>query len=568
MHPEADRTYVVSMFPYPSGDLHMGHAEVYSISDAIARYLRLRGKQVLFPIGWDSFGLPAENAARKRGVDPREWTYANIEVQAESFRRLGVSFDWEHRLHTSDPSYFRWTQWIFLRLFEAGLAYRAEAPVNWCPQDETVLANEQVIGGLCERCGARVVERELTQWFFRTMAYAQRLLDDMSHLEGTWPAAILAMQRHWIGNLHDWLISRQRRWGTPIPIVHCGQCGLVPDSQLPVELNLPPDTSCPNCGGPAQRDPDTMDTFVDSSWYFLRFPNPSYPDGLFDPAGVAGWLPVDEYIGGREHATSHLLYARFMTKALHDLGLLDFVEPFTRLTSQGNVIMDGKAMSKSLGNMVSLQEQIALYGPDAVRVTMLFAGPPEDDIDWAEVCPTGSVKWLSRVTRLIESVVQSDGDADPELNRSIHKLIHATTIAMEGKRFNVAIARLMELTSLLRHARAADPGTRQGIEALTVMLSCFAPFTAAECARQLGKTLDAWPAADEELIRDRTVTCVVQVNGKVRARLEVQPHISEAELKELALAAVEVKDPVKVVVRPPKLVNILLPPKPSTSDER
>jgi leucyl-tRNA synthetase len=307
------------MFPYPSGDLHMGHAEVYSIGDAIARYLRLRGKEVLHPIGWDSFGLPAENAARKRGLDPREWTYTNIDVQAESLRGMGFSFDWSTRLHTSDASYFRWTQWIFLRLFEAGLAYRAEAPVNWCPNDETVLANEQVINGRCERCGARVEQRSLTQWFFRTTAYAQRLLDDMSLIESGWPPEVLTMQRHWIAGLHDWLISRQRKWGTPIPIIHCGQCGLVPAPELPVPVNLPPATTCPTCGDPATRDPDTMDTFVDSSWYFLRYPNVSYVDGPFDPAVVR---QVDEYIGGRDHATGHLIYARFMTKALHDLGLL------------------------------------------------------------------------------------------------------------------------------------------------------------------------------------------------------------------------------------------------------
>ncbi len=541
-----ERAYVVSMFSYPSGDLHMGHAEVFSISDAIARYLRLRGKEVLFPVGWDSFGLPAENAARKRGIDPRKWTYDNIEVQAESFRQMGFSFQWQTRLHTSDPEYYRWNQWIFLRMFEKGLAYRASAPVNWCPRDETVLANEQVIGGKCERCGARVVQRELTQWFLRTTAYAQRLIDDMAQLEGNWPAEILTMQRHWIANLHDWLISRQRKWGTPIPIVYCGRCGTVPAPD--------PATVCPRCGGPAEPDPDTMDTFVDSSWYFLRYPNPSYQEGPFDPAGVERWLPVAEYIGGREHACGHLIYARFMTKVLHDLGLLSFTEPFTRLTNQGQVIMNGKAMSKTLGNMVRLQEQIALYGPDAVRVTMLFAGPPEEDIDWADVSPTAAVKWLGRVTRLLGSLpANAGGPADVPLRRAVHKLVHATTLAMDGKRFNVAIARLMELTTLLRHSNVDSVTTREGADALVTMLSCLAPFT----AEKLGGAGAHWPLADPQLLAEEITTCVVQVNGKVRARLEVPVTISEAELQALALAGVGSPAAQRIIVRAPRLVNVV-----------
>jgi leucyl-tRNA synthetase len=307
--PPADRprTYVVNMLPYPSGDLHMGHAEAYSIGDAIARFARMRGHDVLNPIGWDSFGLPAENAAIRRGLDPSEWTYANIETQAQAFRRLGISFDWRTRLHTSDPDFYRWNQWLFLRMYERGLAYRAAAPVNWCSKDRTVLANEQVINGRCERCGTPVVRRELTQWFLRITAYADRLLTDMTQLEAGWPADVLAMQRNWIGRsadrdgvsyrLRDWLISRQRFWGTPIPIVHCSSCGLVPvpENELPVRLPRERPTGgaddgesplarasywvavdCPSCGRSARRDTDTMDTFVDSSWYFLRYPNPRY----------------------------------------------------------------------------------------------------------------------------------------------------------------------------------------------------------------------------------------------------------------------------------------------------
>lgn len=780
---------VVSMFPYPSGDLHMGHAEVYTISDAMARFRRMRGWNVLNPIAWDSFGLPAENAARKRGLSPRDWTYSNIEVQAESFRRLGIAFDWRTRFHTSDPEYYRWNQWIFLRLFERGLAYRKAALVNWCPVDETVLANEQVVQGRCERCGSQVVQRDLVQWFFRITQYAQRLLDDMAELEGAWPDEILAMQRNWIGRsegayiefpvvgrdesvrvfstrpdtvfgatflvvavdsplaaelcapdqkdefeqyrgraapasdferlssdrpvtgvalgrhathpltggaipiyasdyvlaaygsgavmgvpahdqrdlnfagvmglpvpvvvmtgeanpidsgvategfgplvnsgpfdglaggaaitavatelqrlgsgspgvtyrIRDWLLSRQRYWGTPIPIIHCSGCGevAVPDDQLPVRLpetgyTLQPDNgespletaqnwlhvSCPRCGGEARRDGDTMDTFVDSSWYFLRYPNPEYADGPFDPEGVQRWMPVDDYIGGKEHATGHLMYARFLTKALHDLGLIDFVEPFRRLTNQGQVIMDGKAMSKSLGNLVNLQDQIAQYGPDAVRVSMIFAGPPEDDIDWADVSPVGSVKWLGRVRRLATDVGQASTpkmptSEDVALRRGVHKLIAQTTKAMESHRFNVGVARLMELTSLLRKSADSADGAgrlavREGADALVRMLSCYAPFTAEEAWRDLGNepsVIEAgWPEADPEMLVESEAVCVVQVAGRKRDVLKVPADIGEEALRALALASPKVAKALgdanvrTVIVRAPGLVNVV-----------
>ncbi|SES39900.1 leucine--tRNA ligase [Actinokineospora terrae] len=779
------RSCVVSMYPYPSGDLHMGHAEVYSISDVIARYLRLRGDNVLNPIGWDSFGLPAENAALKRDLDPSTWTYANIEVQAESFRRLGVSFDWRTRLHTSDADYYRWNQWLFLRLLEKGIAYRKSAPVNWCPVDKTVLANEQVVQGKCERCGSTVQQRDLTQWFFRTTQYAQRLLDDMAQLEGNWPSEILAMQRNWIGRstgayvdfavegraepvrvfttrpdtifgatffvvaadaplaaelcapenraefeayrdkvrteteidrlaadrpktgvplgrhalnpvtgqqipiyaadyvlatygtgavmavpahdqrdldfakamglpvvavldtgeddpattgvatagdgtlvnsgrfdglakadaieavtadlqergageraviyrLRDWLVSRQRYWGTPIPIIHCPSCGEVPvpDDQLPVRL---PETGyelrsadgasplesatewaavdCPSCGGAARRDTDTMDTFVDSSWYFLRYPDPTYTGGPFNPEGVARWFPVAEYIGGKEHATGHLMYARFMTKVLHDLGMVGFTEPFAKLTNQGQVIMNGRSMSKSLGNLVNLQEQLGLYGPDAVRVTMLFAGPPDEDIDWADVSPTGAVKWLARIWRLAGDLTTPDAtDGDGELRQQTHRLVDEITTLFETRRLNVAVARLMELTSLLRKAcdsgaGPADPAVHEGMSALLRMLSCFAPFTADEAWSRLGLPSSViehgWPEADPALVFQQTVVCAVQVAGKVRDRLTVATDITETDLRDLALNSEKiVKDlagraVLKVIVRAPNLVNIV-----------
>jgi len=792
------RTYVLDMFPYPSGDLHMGHAEAYAVADAIARYYFLRGHNVLHPIGWDAFGLPAENAAIRGNSHPADWTYRNIEVQARSFRRYALSFDWTRRLHTCDPAYYRWTQWLFLRLYERGLAYRGDGYVNWCPKDQTVLANEQVINGRCERCGTEVIRRTLTQWYFKITDYADRLLADMEPLEGSWPDRVLLMQRNWIGRsegaevqfaiegrdepvtvfttrpdtlygatffvvaadsplaselcapahqdelaayltqvrkltdierqsadrpktgvflgkhainpvngeripiwaadyvlpdygtgaimavpahdqrdldfakefglpvrvvvqtdladptqtwqatpgdgtlvnsgpldgmnkaeaiaaitdilaakglgraavgyrLRDWLVSRQRFWGAPIPIVYCGSCGEVPvpDDQLPVTLpdlrgqDLAPqgisplaaatdwvNTTCPKCDGPARRDTDTMDTFVDSSWYFLRYCSPRYAGGPFEVAAVRRWCPIDLYVGGVEHAILHLLYSRFFTKFLYDIGMLDFTEPFTRLINQGQVINRGKAMSKSLGNGVDLGVQLAAHGVDAIRLTMLFASPPEDDIDWADVRPEASVKFLGRVVRIAIDAGLASSAADrrsagrwsaasggyADLRKVTHKTIDEVTRLVESARLNVAVARLMELATAARRAidsgpGATDPAVREAAETLTVLLSLFAPYTAEECWELLGHepsvATAGWPAADAALLVEDEVTCVVQVNGKVRDRLEVPPDIGDDELRDLALAAPGVvralagRDIKTVIVRAPRLVNIV-----------
>src|SRR4051812_39439904 len=783
-----ERRYVLDMFPYPSGDLHMGHGEAFAIGDVVSRYAFQRGFNVLHPIGWDSFGLPAENAAMKRGSHPADWTYENIETQAASFKRYAVSFDWSRRLHTSDPEYYAWTQWLFLRFRERGLAYRKESPVNWCPNDQTVLANEQVIAGKCERCGAEVTKRTLTQWYFRITEYADRLLDDMADLEGKWPDHVLLMQRNWIGRSHgayvdfridgrdepvtvfttrpdtlwgatffvvaadsalaqelctpehraafddyveqvrrltdmdrlsterkktgvflgryavnpvngealpvwaadyvladygtgaimavpahderdlefaqtfgldvrvvvdtgeqhpadtgeattgdgvhvnsgpldgldkddgirrvtelleqnndgkgainyrlrDWLLSRQRFWGAPIPIVHCEACGEVPvpDDQLPVLLpdlrgqDLQPkgisplaaatdwvDVPCPKCGGAGKRDTDTMDTFVDSSWYFLRYCSPDYTDGPFDAEAVRKWMPVDQYTGGVEHAILHLLYARFFTKVLLDMGMVDFNEPFKALLNQGQVINRGKAMSKSLGNGVDLGEEIAKHGVDAIRLTMVFAGPPEDDIDWADMSPSGSAKFLARALRMVTDVSSPAGTdpaaGDVALRRVTHHVVHDVTATLEAFRFNVAVARLMELVNAVRKtidsgAGAADPAVREAAEALAIMLSLFAPYTAEEAWSRLGHEPSVaraeWPVADPALLVEESVTCVVQVAGKVRDRLEVPPTISEDELRERALASDGVRRALDgrgvrtVIVRPPKLVNVV-----------
>ncbi|MFI6594760.1 leucine--tRNA ligase [Nonomuraea sp. NPDC050536] len=782
-----ERRYMLDMFPYPSGDLHMGHGEVFAIGDVVARYWFQQGYNVLHPIGWDSFGLPAENAAIKRNAHPAEWTYANIDTQANSFKRYGISFDWSRRLHTSDPDYYRWNQWLFNRFFERGLAYRKGGLVNWCPNDQTVLANEQVVAGKCERCGADVIRRELTQWYFKITDYAQRLLDDMDQLEATWPERLLAMQRNWIGRsegadvlfqiegrdepvhvyttrpdtlfgatffvvavdaaladeivtdehraafeayradvaklsdierlstekektgvflgryainpvngeripvwaadyvlsdyghgaimavpahdqrdldfarefnlpvkvvvhtgladpgetgeatpgegklvnsgpldgltkaeaiakiinvlevegkgtgavnfrLRDWLLSRQRFWGTPIPIIHCPDCGEVPvpDEQLPVTLPdlrgeaLAPkgvsplasatdwvNVECPKCGGAAKRDTDTMDTFVDSSWYFLRYTSPGYTDGPFDPEQVRKWGPIDQYVGGIEHAVLHLLYSRFFTKVLHDMGMVDFTEPFMRMLNQGQVINQGKAMSKSLGNGIDLGQQIDDFGVDAVRLTMIFAGPPEDDIDWADVSPAASQKFLARAFRVMDEVAAEPGvsfeDGDLELRRFTHRTIDEVTSQVDAHKFNVAVARMMELTSAARKAidsgpGAADPAVREAAETLAVMLSLVAPYTAEEGWERLGHkgsvAFAGWPTADPALLVQESVTCVVQVAGKVRDRLEVSPDISEPDLRELALASDKIQpylsgEPRKVIVRAPKLVNIV-----------
>jgi len=809
------RKYVLDMFPYPSGDLHMGHAEAYALGDVIARYWRLQGFNVLHPIGWDSFGLPAENAAIKRGVDPREWTYANIEQQRASMKRYAAAFDWDRVIRTSDPEYYKWNQWLFLKLYEKGLAYRKASWVNWCPYDQTVLANEQVVDGRCERCDNVVTKKKLTQWYFRITEYADRLLDDLNQLEGSWPAKVIAMQRNWIGRstgaevdfeiegraekvtvfttrpdtlygatfmvvapdselaaelaagstpdvqaafaayldevqrtseidrqdatrpktgvfldrwainpvngerlpvwaadyvladyghgaimavpahdqrdldfarkfdlpvrvvvdttapttgaipiiptdpetgepmqpldldemdpavtgvalagdgrminsgpldglrkqnaikrmielleeagtgraaktyrLRDWLISRQRYWGTPIPILHTedGREIPVPEDELPVRLppseglDLQPKGTSPlgaatewltvtlPDGTRARRDPDTMDTFVDSSWYYLRFLSPNDDSQPFDREAVERWAPVDQYVGGVTHAILHLLYARFITKVLFDLGYVSFTEPFSALLNQGMVIMNGSAMSKSRGNLVRLSEQLDEHGVDAVRLTMAFAGPPEDDIDWADVSPAGSAKFLARAWRIAGEVTSPpDADwktGDAALRRKTHQLLADAPRLIESFKFNVVVARLMDMVNAIRKAIDSGPGpgdaaVREAIESVTMLLSLFAPYTAEDMWHRLGYEGSVANAvlrkANPALLVEDTVTCVVQVDGKVRDRFEVSARVDSAELEALARSSANVqraigdRDVAAVIVRAPKLVNI------------
>ena len=784
------KKYVLDMFPYPSGDLHMGHAEAYALGDVIARYWAQKGFNVMHPIAWDAFGLPAENAAIKREIDPAIWTYENIAVQKASMRRYACSFDWDRVFNTCDPEYYRWNQWIFLKLFERGLAYRKASAVNWCPSCQTVLANEQVVAGACERCDTAVTKKKLTQWYFKITDYADRLLDDMQQLEGNWPEKVLTMQRNWIGKsvganvkfqiegfdepvtiyttrpdtlfgatffvvaadselaaklasgtpvekefttylekikadsdierlatdrpksgvflqryainpvngeklpiwasdyvladygtgaimavpahdqrdldfakamklpvrtvvatdeedptatgiatagdgtlinseflngmkkdqaipaiteflsgknlgesarnyrLRDWLISRQRYWGTPIPIIHCPECGEVPvpEDQLPVKLpsaqglDLKPkgtsplgaatdwlNVACPKCGAAAQRDTDTMDTFVDSSWYYLRYASPNSDTEPFNKKDVETWLPVDQYVGGVTHAILHLLYSRFFTKVLNDMGLLNFNEPFTRLLNQGMVVMDGSAMSKSRGNLVRLSDELANHGVDAIRLSMVFAGPPEDDVDWSDVSPAGSVKFLTRAWRLSGDVTSALGvdftKGDLSLRKATHKALHDAGFAVESFRFNVAVARVMELVNATRKAvdsgpGAGDPAVREAVEAVAIMLSLVAPYTAEEMWERLGHkpcvALAGWPAVDESLLVADSVEAVIQINGKIKERIQVPATISDAEIEAQALALPEIaaalqgESIVKIIARAPKLVNIVI----------
>ncbi|MTA15822.1 MAG: leucine--tRNA ligase [Actinobacteria bacterium] len=784
-----EKKYVLDMFPYPSGDLHMGHAEAYALGDVIARYWVQKGFNVMHPIGWDAFGLPAENAAIKRNSDPRIWTYENIAVQKASMRRYACSFDWDRVFNTCDPEYYKWNQWLFLKLHERGLAYRKDSAVNWCPGCQTVLANEQVVAGLCERCDSIVTKKKLNQWYFKITDYADRLLDDMAQLEGKWPEKVLMMQRNWIGRstganvsfviegrtepvtiyttrpdtlygatfmvvaadsdlaaelvvgsdvepefsaylekikadsdidrlatdrpksgvflnryainpvngaklpiwasdyvladygtgaimavpahdqrdldfakafnlpvvvvvetgeedpnitgvatggdgvlvnsgplnglnkadaisainaqleqdglgksarnyrLRDWLVSRQRYWGTPIPIIHCPKCGevAVPENQLPLTLpdaqglDLKPkgtsplgaatewvNVACPKCGADAKRDTDTMDTFVDSSWYYLRYPSSTVHDQPFLKKDIDTWLPVDQYVGGVTHAILHLLYSRFFTKVLNDMGMVDFNEPFTRLLNQGMVVMDGSAMSKSRGNLVRLSDELENHGVDAIRLSMVFAGPPEDDVDWSDVSPSGSVKFLTRAWRLSGDVTSAPGvdfsTGDNALRKATHKALHDASFAVESFRFNVAVARVMELVNATRKAidsgcGPADPAVREAVEAVAVMLSLVAPFTAEEMWDRLGHkpsvALAGWPEVDEKLLVADAVEAVIQINGKIKERIEVAPTITDAELEALALAHPTIvaelgaNAPKKVIARAPKLVNIV-----------
>jgi leucyl-tRNA synthetase len=783
-----EEAYVLEMLPYPSGEPHIGHLKNYSIGDAVAHFRRRQGYRVLHPMGYDAFGLPAENHAISTGQHPRDSTNAAIAAFQRQFREWGISIDWSREFGTHEPRYYRWTQWIFLQLFERGLAYRKEAAVKWCPNDQTVLANEQVIDGRCERCGWEVEVRQLEQWFFRITDYADRLIDDLDTIE--WPAHVKTMQRNWIGRsegaevtfrceelgidypvfttrpdtlfgatffvmapehpdvfrlvagtehehavheyvnralnesseergaadkektgvflgryvtnpvngeqlpmyvadyvlmeygtgaimavpahderdhdfatsfdlpireviaggedvqaeaytgdgpllnshpdfdglpnrqalerivewldregkghasvnyrLRDWLLSRQRYWGCPIPVVHCERCGIVPvpEDELPVLLPNVEDyapkgrsplaaaedwvnTDCPTCGGPAKRETDTMDTFVDSSWYFMRYCDANNDEAAWNQVILDRWMPVDQYIGGVEHAILHLMYARFFTKALADLGYLDFQEPFARLFTQGMITRDGAKMSKSRGNVISPQSYVERYGADTARCYILFIGPPDQDADWSDSGVEGVHRFLGRLWRFSAEVAAGTPDdpipddpsgADLELLRKAHWAIEKVTNDMAGRfAFNTAIAAIMELTNTVSKQREEgdpSPGAlRFALGTAASLLFPFAPHAAADAYEHLtGRRVweEPWPAADPAYLERDTYELVCQVNGKVRDRVQAPSGAAREELEALCLGASNVRahidgrDVVKVVVVPERLVNVVV----------
>ncbi|MBF1057592.1 MAG: leucine--tRNA ligase [Peptostreptococcus sp.] len=770
--------YCLEMFPYPSGKIHMGHVRNYSIGDVVARYKKMNGYNVLHPMGWDSFGLPAENAAIKNNIHPHVWTMSNIEEMKEQLSMLGLSYDWDKEVATSTPEYYKWTQKIFLEFYKAGLAYKRKSFVNWCPSCETVLANEQVVQGQCERCDSLVEKKELEQWYFKTTEFSEELLADLDSLDG-WPEKVKLMQKNWIGKsfganvtfqldgsdqeisvyttrpdtifgstfmvlapesqlardlvagtkyepvldeflakmhtmtqiereaadlekegkfigkyvinpltgkkmpiwianyvladygtgavmgvaahddrdndfakkydleiipvideddkminsgqfdgmnkdeafdkiiekleemgkgnkktnfrLRDWLISRQRYWGCPIPMIYCDDCGIVPVDEKDLPVLLPTDVeftgkgesplassktftqcTCPKCGKTARREVDTMDTFVDSSWYYMRYVDNKNEKAPFDTDVVNNWLPVDQYIGGVEHAILHLLYARWFTKAFNKLGWTSHVEPFKNLLTQGMVLMDGSKMSKSKGNTVSQVELVENYGADTARLFILFAAPPERDLEWSEQGVEGCFKFLNRVYRLVDelapvtkldhefgNLTKADKDMRAKTNNTLKKV---TEDLNDRFGFNTAIAALMELINDLYKYKELDDRNdaviKEAIEAVVVILAPFAPHLGEELWLMIGKEASvfdiAWPEYDKSAIQLDEVEIIVQVNGKVRNKINAPVGIDQEAMKDLALndekikEFIEDKDVVKVIAIPSKLVNIVV----------
>ncbi|MCI6711135.1 MAG: leucine--tRNA ligase [Anaerovoracaceae bacterium] len=791
---DKEKYYVLEMFPYPSGKLHMGHVRNYSIGDVIARYMRMKGMNVLHPMGWDSFGLPAENAAIKNGIRPDIWTHDNIAEMKNQLKSLGLSYDWDREVATCKEEYYKWTQWLFIQFFNKGLAYKKKNPVNWCPSCQTVLANEQVVDGVCERCKSPVGKKELSQWYFKITDYAERLLDDLDKLPG-WPEKVKLMQKNWIGKsvgaevdfdivghdekmkifttrpdtlygvtfmvlapehplvkelitpehqaevdvfmdklqylsdidrnsttlekegcftgsyavnpltgknvpiyianyilmdygtgaimavpahdqrdfdfaakygidiipvidpenpdidindlkeafvaegtminsgdfnglnnkeampkiidyieskgigkktvnfrLRDWLISRQRYWGAPIPMIYCEDCGWVPEKEENLPVLLPTDVEftgkgesplttsesfahavCPHCGKPAKREMDTMDTFVDSSWYFLRYTDAKNDKEAFNKEKADYWMNVDQYIGGVEHAILHLLYARFYTKVLHDLGLTDADEPFKNLLTQGMVLMDGSKMSKSKGNIVSPTEIIDKYGSDTARLFILFAAPPDRDLEWSETGVEGSYKFLNRVWRLVLEIIENADETqkaevstadDRQLYYELNKTVKRVTECLAAGRFsfNTSISSIMELVNeMYRYKETEAPNyalMREAAVKLVLVLSPFVPHICEEMWQKLGFEhslyFEKWPEYDESALVLDTVEIVVQLNGKVKMKADVASGLSREELADIMLADERVKEltagknVVKVIAVPGKLVNIVV----------
>lgn len=592
----APDVYILSMFPGPSGPLHMGHAKNYVIGDVLMRYRIRKGDNVFHPMGWDAFGLPAEIAAIKHNVHPRDWTEQHIDIQKRQFRSLGIHHDWSHEINTSVSDYYRWNQWLFLKLHERGLAYQAERAVNWCPQCQTTLANEEVIEETCERCDTPIIQKPLNQWFLKITAYADALLDGLDKLPD-WPRRMRTIQRNWIGrsengetvtyNLRDWCISRQRYWGTPIPIVHCKTCGTVPvpETELPVQLphmaDFEPDgqsplarvsefvqTVCPSCGQPARRETDTMTGFVCSAWYFLRFASPNTEDRPFDSESVHRWMPMAHYIGGKEHAVGHLMYARFITRFLKDIGHIDFSEPFTHLFNQGVVYKDGAKMSKSRGNVVSIEQMTQTYGADTARMFVLFATPTDRDMDWNDDGVQGIHRFLHRVWQAITGDTSSQSAENGDLMKIAHRTIRAVTQDLERLHYNTAISRLMELTTAIQQQGASSEEIQHARETLVLLIAPFAPHIAESLWRHLGHTdsvhLTSWPTPNSALAARQTVSIAVQINGKTRDVFDAPHHVQEDDIIQVAKERKRIRKHLenhvvhRTVYVPNRLINFVL----------
>ncbi len=555
--------YNLMMFPYPSAEgLHVGNVYAFTGADIYGRFMAIQGRAVFEPMGFGAFGIHSENFAIKQGIHPSKLTARNVERFRETqLKRIGNRFCWNHEIQTTDPSYYKWTQWIFLQLFKAGLAVRKKAAVNWCPSCKTVLADEQVIGGECERCGEIAIQRELEQWFFKITQYAQRLLDNLDHLD--WSEKVKTAQRNWIGrsetngnvqyHLRDWLISRQRYWGPPIPIIYCDNCGTVPvpENQLPVQLPKTEDwlpkgtgnspladisefvnTTCPGCGGTARRETDVSDNFLDSAWYFLRYPSSDRSDVPFDPHVTAKWLPVDMYIGGAEHSVLHLLYSRFITMVLHDLGHIPFEEPFRRFRAHGLLTQQGAKMSKSKGNVVNPDRYIEDYGADTLRTYLMFLGPYDQGGDFSDRGIAGIRRFLNRVYQWVskhQNCLQSNSP-DLESQQRLHQTIHKVSKDIQSLKYNTAIAALMSYLNTLQSKLSM---AEVELKSYLLMLAPFAPHITEELWQQLGESNSihhqAFPKADPEFLMQEQVTITVQINGRARTTISLSPDALEEE---------------------------------------
>lgn len=586
------------MFPYPSAEgLHVGNVYAFTGADIYGRFMAMNGRDVFEPMGFDAFGIHSENFAIKKGIHPNQLTARNVERFRETqLKRIGDRFCWNHEVQTTSPAYYKWTQWIFLQLFKAGLAERKKALVNWCPSCKTVLADEQVIAGECERCSAIAIQRELEQWFFKITRYAQRLLDNLEHLD--WSERVKTAQRNWIGrsehdgkvhyHLRDWLISRQRYWGPPIPIIYCQTCGTVPvpEDQLPVELPQTQDwlpkgtgnsplaeipefvnTTCPCCGGAARRETDVSDNFLDSAWYFLRYPSSNCSDVPFDPKITATWLPVDMYIGGAEHSVLHLLYSRFITMVLYDLGYIPFEEPFRCFRAHGLLTKDGAKMSKSKGNVVNPDQYIEEYGADTLRTYLMFLGPYEQGGDFSDRGIAGIRRFLNRVWQLAmryQDSIQSN-ELDVESQRGLHQTIYKVREDIQALKYNTAIATLM---SYLNTLEAKEQLSQAEIKSYVLMLAPFAPHITEELWSRMGESYSIhqqpFPKANPELLAQAQVTISVQINGRTRSTLQLAPDASQDEAIALATQSESVQRYIneqevrRVVYVPGRIINLVI----------